>query len=217
LWTKLQRGERAGLLPLADALLPRIAGTWRGAERAARCAMALLAFDARREDEARRLLAEVEGAGFDALERDEHFLFTCATAADVIHRLGDRRRAESLARVLAPYAHLLAFHDLLRTFAGSVATVIGELLLTLGRTDEAIARFEAGLALEGRAGARAAELSTRVRLARALDARGARGDSRRGAELLRAVAAEAPRLGIDCRVRFGVDAQALAERPALRL
>ncbi|HEY8119969.1 MAG TPA: hypothetical protein VII78_01525, partial [Myxococcota bacterium] len=213
LWIKLARGERAALGELSGVLLPRIAATWKGAELVANAAMALLAVDDGRADEARRLLAHVEGAGFATLERDEHFLLASACLSDVIYRLGDSRRAASLHATLAPYAHLLAFHDLLRAFAGSVASSLGELCLTLGRSEEAIARCEAGIALEGRAGARAAQLSSEIVLARALRMRGARGDARRAAELLRGVAARAPDLGVDWAKRFGFDPGTLEELP----
>jgi tetratricopeptide (TPR) repeat protein len=217
LWTKMQRGEREQLVPLSATLLPRIAATWRGAERVASAAMALLAVGAGEGDEARRLLAEVEGAGFATLERDEHFLLAAASTTDVVYRLGDTRRAASLYAVVSPYAHLFGCHDLLRTFSGSVSAVLGELCLALGRVDEAIARYESALAIEAKAGARASQVSSQVMLARALRTRAARGDARRATDLLRQVAATAPSLGIDWSARFGFDPETLAEHPSAPL
>jgi hypothetical protein len=159
------------------------------------------------------VLAELGPTGIGGLERNEHFLLVCSTLTDLAFRLRDRDAAAALARVLTPYTHLSAFHDLLRTFAGSVSSLLGELALTLARYDEAVAHYEAGIAHETRAGARAALVSSRVMLARTLRKRRRAGDARRASELLARAAKEAPQLGIDWTERFNFDAGTLEELP----
>ncbi len=213
LWLRFQRGDRTRLNANA-ALLEGISGYWKGAENVARAALALIAMIEGRDDDARRILAEISKRGFAALERDEHFLLTAAILSDVIVGLEDRERAAELYDVLLPYAHLLAFHDLLRAFAGSVSGELGELALVLGRLDAAAAHYEAALAHEQAAGARAAEISGRVGLARVLRARGAPGDGTRADTLLREAADAAAALGVRLGERFGFDPETLIERKA---
>ena len=216
LWLAIQRGDRRSARALAATLLPDIAFSWRGGEVVARSASALLAFGEGKPEAGRALLAELGKDGFTSLERNEHFLLICATLCDLIEHFGDAANAARLYAVLSPYAHLLAFHDLLRTSAGSVASLLGELSFTLGRHDEAIAHYEAGLALEERIGAQAARLSTLVQIARALRKRRRAGDASRASALLREVAATAPALGMDWAERFHLDPQTLADRPRSR-
>jgi DNA-binding winged helix-turn-helix (wHTH) protein/RecA/RadA recombinase len=213
LWISLQSGKRDAARAAGAELLPRIAGSWLGAELTARCAAALLALGEGRAAPARGVLAELGPTGIGGLERNEHFLLVCSTLTDLAFRLRDRDAAAALARVLTPYTHLSAFHDLLRTFAGSVSSLLGELALTLARYDEAVAHYEAGIAHETRAGARAALVSSRVMLARTLRKRRRAGDARRASELLARAAKEAPQLGIDWTERFNFDAGTLEELP----
>jgi tetratricopeptide (TPR) repeat protein len=201
LWLRFQRGERKELgasLPVLEGL----AQQWKGAENVARATIALVALDEGREDDARRLLDEIARPGLAALERDEHFLLTTAIVSDLILWLGDRTRAAELYGALLPYAHLFAFHDLLRTFAGSVSGELGELAHALGRLDDSVAHYEAALAHERRVGARAAAVSSQFGLARALRARGGPGDAERAGALLAEAEASAALLGIAWRDRF---------------
>jgi DNA-binding winged helix-turn-helix (wHTH) protein/tetratricopeptide (TPR) repeat protein len=211
LWLRFQRGDRTGLTGSAT-LLEGISRYWKGAENLARSALALIARIQGRDDEARRLLAEIAKHGFAALERDEHFLLTAAVLSDVIFELEDRERAAELYDVLLPYGHLLAFHDLLRAFAGSVSGELGELTLTLGRLDAAAAHYEAALAHERAAGARAAAISSRVGLAQVLRRRGGPGDEQRAVALLREAADASAALGVRWGERFGFDPETLLER-----
>jgi tetratricopeptide (TPR) repeat protein len=213
LWLGLQAGKRDLARAAGAELLPRIAGSWLGAELTARCAAALIALGEGRAAPARAVLAELGAGGIARLERNEHFLLVCSTLTDLAYRLGDRDAAAALTEVLTPYAHLSAFHDLLRTFAGSVASLLGELALSLGRFDEAAAHYEAGIAHETRAGAHAALVSSRVMLARTLRQRRRAGDARRASELLARVAQEAPPLGIDWAARFNFDVGTHEELP----
>jgi DNA-binding winged helix-turn-helix (wHTH) protein len=203
LWMRFQRGDRDG--PAASMqLLETLLAHWKGAERLTSAALALIARDEGRLDDARRVLDEIAAPGFAALERDEHFLLTTAILTDVILALDDRERAAELYDVLLPYAELLAFHDLLRAFAGSMASILGELCLVLRRFDAGVAHYEAGIARERAVGARAAMISSRVGLVRSLQARGQRGDARRADALLAEVATESRALGVDWQRRFGM-------------
>jgi tetratricopeptide (TPR) repeat protein len=201
LWMRFQRGERKGL-GASVALLEGLSLRWKGAENITRATLALVALDEDRHDDARRLLDEIARPGLAALERDEHFLLTSAILSDLILWLDDRARAAELYEMLLPYGHLLAFHDLLRTFAGSVAGELGELALVLGRHDDGVAHYEAALAQERSVGARAAAVSSQFGHARVLPARGGPGDEARASALLAEAGAAAEPLGIRWRDRF---------------
>jgi len=202
LWMLFQRGDRKALGASA-AMLEGISRSWKGAETLSRAVLALIALDEGRSEDARRMLGELAKPGLVRIERDEHFLLTCAIVSDLIRAFDDRALAAELYEMLLPYAHLLAFHDLLRTFAGSVSGELGELALVLGRHDAAVAHYEAALAGERAVGARAAEISSLVGLARALRERGAAGDEARAEALLHEVAAISAALGVQWEHRFG--------------
>ncbi|HVH06227.1 MAG TPA: AAA family ATPase [Myxococcota bacterium] len=204
LWLRFQRGDR-GALGENAALLEAISGQWKGSELVARAALALIAQIDGRDEDARAHLAAIARDGFGSLERDEHFLLTAAVASDVIVGFQDRALAADLYPILLPYAHLLSLHDLLRTFAGSVSGELGELASVLGRHDAAVAHYEEALAREHAAGARAAEVSSRIGLARALRARRGPGDARRAEALVREAAAAGDALGLRWGERFGFD------------
>jgi DNA-binding winged helix-turn-helix (wHTH) protein/tetratricopeptide (TPR) repeat protein len=201
LWMRFQRGERSGLGASAQ-MLEGLSRHWKGSETVTRATLALIALDEDRPDDARAMFEALAKPGLARLERDEHFLLTAAILSDLILALGDRERAAELYDVLLPYAHLLAFHDLLRTFAGSVSGELGELALVLGRHDAGVAHYEAALARERAVGARAAAVSSRVGLARTLRTRGKSGDLARSDALLGEVATESAALGIRWHDRF---------------
>jgi DNA-binding winged helix-turn-helix (wHTH) protein/tetratricopeptide (TPR) repeat protein len=204
LWLRFLRGDSRHP-DVGEALLQGLVGHWKGSENIARAALALMARDAGRLDEMRRILAEIAKDGFAAIERDEHFLLTAAISSDVISRADDRDRAAELYDLLLPYQELLAFHDLLRAFAGSVSSILGELCLVTRRYDAGVAHYEAGIAREQGFGARTAVISSKVGLLRVLRARAAAGDEPRAARLLGEVAAEAEALGVNWEARFGFE------------
>jgi DNA-binding NarL/FixJ family response regulator len=92
---------------------------------------------------------------------------------------------------------------------GSVAVLLGRLAVVRGRLDEAISWFERALETDTRTGARPAAVNDRIGLAGALLDRGGPGDVARAAELARAAAGEARRLGMP---RPEQEAAALVER-----
>ncbi len=201
LWLRFQRGDHSGF-DVSAVQLERLSTTWKGAEIVTLAALALVALDQGRRDVARRLYEDLTKGGLARLERDEHFLLTSAVVCDLIRNFEDRALAAELYEALLPYAHLLSFHDLLRTFAGSVAGELGELAHVLGRYDVAIAHFEEALVREQAVGARTAMISSKVGLARALRERAKRGDRARSAALMDEVDRESGPLGIRWRDRF---------------
>jgi DNA-binding winged helix-turn-helix (wHTH) protein/tetratricopeptide (TPR) repeat protein len=204
-WARFQRGDHSAFTESAS-MLERISRYWKGGETVSRAALGLIALDEGRRDDARAMLDEIAKPGLARIERDEHFLLTAAIVSDLIRAFEDRALAAELYEMLRPYGHLLAFHDLLRTFAGSVSGELGELAHVLGRLDAAVAHYEEALRREEAAGARLAAISSQVGLARALDERAAPGDAARAAALIRTVAADAKALGVDWQARFGFPA-----------
>ena len=83
-----------------------------------------------------------------------------------------------------------------------MSSELGELALVLGRHDAAVAHYEVALAREHAVGARAAEISSRVGLARAMRARANSDDLGRAEALLGEVETESVALGIRWHDRF---------------
>jgi class 3 adenylate cyclase len=176
---RLERGRNA---ELADALgaflngLPR----WTQYNRTARAAALA---ELGRADEAREELA-----AFDALElqpRGWSWPFALRYLAETAALLDDPERAAALLPQIEPYAGqlLVAYSGLVIHAAADRSR--GQCLATLGRLDEAIACYEAGLAVEEAFGAPALAARTRYWLARALAARGDAARARVEAEASR--------------------------------
>lgn len=132
---------------------------------------------------------------FADFERDENWLLTMKTYAELAMQLGDTARAERLEALLGPYADLFISHDLLGVVMSSVASVRGALALLLGRLDEAVALGEEAETRESAAGLVPALLWTRSGLATALERRARRGDAARARELRARVARGASAIG----------------------
>jgi hypothetical protein len=104
----------------------------------------------------------------------------------VAHATKNVPAAAALEPLLAPHARLHVVAGTGLIYSGSVAHALGVAAATGSRWDAAIAHFEAALAAEEDAGARLWAARTRIECARALLARGADGDRRRAAKLVRA-------------------------------
>ncbi len=141
---------------------------------------------------ARREFDALAERGFATLERDEHWLLTMGSLAEVACQFGDVARASELARLLAPYAHLMVAHDLLRAISGTVHAYLGDLATTTGRFDEAEAHYAVALEREEAQGLVPALCNSRAGLARLHLQRGGRG-ARAKADALLARAEEAAR------------------------
>ena len=100
-----------------------------------------------RDDEAQRLLTDLLARG---LPLDQEFLFGMSLLAETAARLGDAAAAAEIHAALRPWAHLNAA-DHPEGIRGSVARYVG---LTAPTPDDAVAHFEAALAMNERMGAR---------------------------------------------------------------
>lgn len=178
------RGDAAAFIESTAGLRDTFGERFAGIDAPVRATTALALAMAGRSDEARRELEALAGGGLDTLPRDENWLLTTAALADLAILVEDERRATALYDLLLPYARLHVVHDLLHAHAGSVASVLGELALFLGRDDDAVTHLERAVAAEEAMGAVPALVTSRAALVLALELRGAPGDGAR-AEALR--------------------------------
>jgi predicted ATPase/DNA-binding SARP family transcriptional activator len=144
------------------------------------------------EAPARELLAEWTADGFGILPDDSARGVGLGLCAESAARIGDRQAAAVLSELLAGFSGR-ALSVLGPVCIGAADRYLGMLAATLGRYDEAAARFEAALALE-EAGLRSRTLATRTRLwyGRMLVA----CDDERAHEVLRTALADAEHLGM---------------------
>ncbi len=190
-WLHFQRGDVASLASVSE-FFGRARHRYPGIDTVIRATLAIVAESEGRLQDARRELEPLAAQGFGGVERDEHWLLTMGMLADAAYALEERRWAEEIYALLAPYDHLIVLHDLLRTFAGSVHAVLGELATLLERNELAVEHYEAALEREEAMGAEHAALASRAGLARALALRGGAGDAKRS-EALRSEAEAAAR------------------------
>jgi hypothetical protein len=122
--------------------------------------------------------------------------FVLRQLAEVAARLDDTHLAADLLPVLVGYSGQMLVSSSAITVEGAADRAIGQLLLVLGRTDEAIERLAAARALEQSLGADALTVRTTYWHARALLARGAPDDQEIARRLLDEAAAGARRLGM---------------------
>jgi DNA-binding SARP family transcriptional activator len=135
--------------------------------------------------------------------------FVLRHLAEVAARLADTRLAADLLPVLRPYAGqmLVGFTGI--SIEAAADRAIGQVLLTLGRFDEAIDRLVAAQAFERDLDATALATHTAYWHARARLARDGPGDHQAATQLLGEAASVARRLGM---VRLGREIAALASR-----
>jgi DNA-binding winged helix-turn-helix (wHTH) protein/tetratricopeptide (TPR) repeat protein len=133
--------------------------------------------------------------GFEDLERDEHWLVCMSQLSDLAYQLGDVTRGEQLHALLLPYKDRIVSHDLLRTVAGSVHAVLGQLSTLIGHHDEAIACYEQALLRETELHSPPSVHASEAGLARALEARNAPGDRKRASALWESAEQGLQRLG----------------------
>jgi hypothetical protein len=116
--------------------------------------------------------------------------------AEVAALTGDRGLATDLLPVLRAYAGQMFVSFAAASVEGAADRSLGQVLLVLGRHDEAIDRLEAAEALERRMGAEALAPRTAYWHARARLARGVDGDAERACSILQTVQEDAGRLGM---------------------
>jgi hypothetical protein len=145
-----------------------------------------------RLDLARRALEaapELSGGGY--------FPYAVVTLADVVMRVGDRRRAaELLPWLLAMPGPALTTGAVAYVWDGPIAQWTGGILAVLERWDAAVRALEAGLALAQDVDARPAAAELSCALGRVLARRGRRGDGDRARALLDGAEREAEALAM---------------------
>lgn len=128
-----------------------------------------------------------------AIPYDNLWLLTLCNCADISTQLGDSATAAVLLDRLAPFHDQFAYFV---TSVGSVAHFIGSLLATLGRFDEADARFAHAAEMETSNGAVTCLARTRLDWARMLLQRAAPDDRARARSLLADVISTAQTVGL---------------------
>ena len=155
---------------------------------------ALMYCELERPEDSRPYYEPLAATRFSAIPHDLLWLMGLANCAEVAVRLGDSESAAVLAELLTPYP------DHLETIGAwplnCVSHYLGLLATSLGRFDEAEARFEAGASTQLRIGAPAWLARTRLEWGRMLITRRQPGDTQRARELLDQALITARELGL---------------------
>ena len=147
-----------------------------------------------RPDEARPYYEPLAATRFTEIRFDNVWLVGIAACAEVCARLGDPESAAVLADLLSPYSDSVV---VLSTSAmNCVSHYLGILAASLGRFEEAEARFSAAARTQLRVGAPGWLARTRLEWARMLLARRGPADAERARELLGQALATARELGL---------------------
>jgi class 3 adenylate cyclase/tetratricopeptide (TPR) repeat protein len=149
-----------------------------------------------RTDEARAVYEELAASEFTDLPVDPGWLRTLTHCATVCAYLGDAARAAALYRLLAPYPDQLSVSQIGVLASSSVQHYLGLLATTMGRFDDAEARFAAAATTHQRIQAPTWLARTRLEWARTLLVRRQAGDVERARELLGQAIATARELGL---------------------
>jgi tetratricopeptide (TPR) repeat protein len=165
------------------------------------CVLALLQAETGRPEEARETIDRFASDDFRGLPLDGIWLGAVAHLAEAAAAIGDATHAAALHALLEPYADRNVAIGWASTCAGSAARHLGLLADLLGKREQAVAHFEAALAMNERMRARPWVARTQVELARVL-LQTAAGHERAG-ELLDAGLAEARLLGMPRLVETG--------------
>jgi tetratricopeptide (TPR) repeat protein len=158
------------------------------------CVLAHLLAETDRHDEAREILDAFAAEDFRGLPLDGVWLGAVAYLAEAAAAIGDATHAQALHDLLEPYADRNVAVGFAATCMGSAARHLGLLADLLGRRKQAIAHFEAALAMNERMRARPWVARTQVELARVLSQQASGRE--RAAELLDVAVAEAQQLGM---------------------
>jgi tetratricopeptide (TPR) repeat protein len=149
-------------------------------------------------DDARAEFERLAAGDFLDLPRDVAWLGLVAVLSVVCSSLHDRPRARQLYELVLPCASRnVRITRIGIGCGGSVEHYLGLLCATLGNLDEAVLRFEAAVRFHRRMASPVLVAHSRFQLARALAARGGRGDLERSRVELEQAAEVAAALGID--------------------
>ena len=133
---------------------------------------------------------------FADLPRDAVWMGTMTYLVDVCNFLGDQARAESLYRILLPYAGRNVVVSTAAACYGALSRYLGALATTLERWDDAARHFEDALAMNARMDARPWLAHTQEQYATMLLARRQSGDLDKAAALLDAALITTRELGM---------------------
>lgn len=174
-----------------------------------RCAFQLCLLQLGRRDEARVEFENLVRDECRLVPRDWNWLPAMFVLSEVCVELGEQEQAQTLYRLLAPYASHNAMLGYVYSY-GSIALALGRLAAVRRLFDEAEAHFEAALAANRKIRALVWLAHTQCEFAAMLLARGADADRARARDLLAAArqAAEAMNLA---RLRKKLEALDVAE------
>ncbi|HET8873286.1 MAG TPA: hypothetical protein VFM83_06330, partial [Gaiellaceae bacterium] len=148
-----------------------------------RCVLASVLAEQGSTAEARAEFEALAADDFSRLPFDEEWLISLCVVAETAARLGDSERAETLYRLLLPYADRMAV-SYPEICLGPVSRFLGILAATIDRYDEGAGHFEAALTMNERLRARPSLAHTQDDYARLLLRRGRPGDADRARGLL---------------------------------
>ncbi len=151
----------------------------------ARCALILASIESENAEQARTQFEYFARDDFAHLRHDWNWLATVTVAAQVSVYLGDRPRAESLYRLMLPFAKRNVILGWYEICYGSAARSLGLLASVLGRYNEAEQHFEQALAINRHLDARIWIARTQLNYAEMLQTRGLPEDKERVFELAR--------------------------------
>ena len=134
------RREQGRLAELEHDLIE--AGTLYPGYRLFRCVLALACLETGRVDEALALSTEIVRGGEETLPHDNGWAYGVTTLSEVIERTSDKDLATILHVEMLPFAHLMATGGG-EIAGGSLERSLGQLASVLGRTDDALAHFDA--------------------------------------------------------------------------
>jgi hypothetical protein len=172
-----------------------------------RAVLALALVELGRPDEARAELVSFAPA---SLPRDGTLIPALAIAAEAASRLDMPAAAATIAAQLEPHAARYVVFGMGAGCYGSVERPLALAARSCGRVDEAVARLEAAVARDERAGLRTFLAYDRAELADTLALRGGPGDRQRAAALRAQALQEAEQLGLVRLLRSGPSRAAAA-------
>ena len=183
----LLRGTMGTLVPLIEQAIADNPGLPVFA-----AVLALAQADSDHLEEARRVLEGFVPSGFQ-LPLDVTWLTGMIALADAASACGDPGFAAPILDQLEPFSNQWLYTDV--ATSGPVGRSVGDLLVLLGRFDEAEARFAAAAASSARADAKFFGAQTNLSWGRLLLERRARGDVERGRDLISEARATAVTMG----------------------
>jgi len=194
LWTWWQQGK----LPVIESALAEVFEQAPDVFPAVRAAVALVAAENDRLDDAARELDHLCNLGLVSLARDPSWPVLMTLLVPVVAVLGDAERACELAELLEPYSgRLVVCGPPPSACYGPVDAYLGTLVLARGEPGEAVGLYEGALELVKSIGAPPFIANVAGELGAALLARGRRGDAKRAHAALDEAVRTAEELGLD--------------------